>query len=85
MLSLSVMNLHDPAAMSHSPELLLGVDGGGSTTQAIVADLNGQVLGRGLGPACNQHKVGLLFATRALTTAIEGALGQVVGPRGDGR
>ena len=86
MLSLAVMDLHDTAAASRSPEILLGVDGGGSTTQAVVANLDGQILGRGLGPACNQHKVGLEFATRALATAIEGALSQVVGPRaGDSR
>src|SRR4029450_13693322 len=66
--------------------VLLGVDGGGSTTQAVVADASGKVIGRGLGPACNHRKVGFEMATRALTTAIEGALGQVTGPRtGEGR
>src|SRR5262249_22845390 len=66
--------------------VLLGVDGGGSTTQAVVTDLGGHVIGRGLGPACNHRKVGFELATRALTTAIEGALGQVLGPRvGEGR
>jgi N-acetylglucosamine kinase-like BadF-type ATPase len=67
-------------------EVLLGIDGGGTTTQAVVADLTGRIVGRGLGPACNHRRVGFEAATRALATAIEGALGQVVGLRaGDGR
>jgi N-acetylglucosamine kinase-like BadF-type ATPase len=67
-------------------EVLLGIDGGGPTTQAVVADLTGRILGRGLGPVCNHRRVGFETATKALATAIEGALGQVVGLRsGDGR
>jgi N-acetylglucosamine kinase-like BadF-type ATPase len=74
------------AASGSGIEVLLGIDGGGTTTQAVVADLTGRILGRGLGPASNHRRVGLDAATRALSTAIEGALGQVVGPRsGDGR
>jgi N-acetylglucosamine kinase-like BadF-type ATPase len=80
------MKTLDYATPSSRPQLLLGVDGGGSTTQAVVADLDGRILGRGLGPGCNHHKVGLDFATRALAIAIGGALDQVVGPRaGEGR
>lgn len=66
-------------------DVLLGVDGGGGTTQAVVADLGGRVLGRGLGPPCNHHKVGFATATRALATAVEGALAQVVGHKGQDR
>ena len=40
----------DPHAMT-APDLLLAVDGGGTRTLAVVADLQGTVLGRGLGPA----------------------------------
>ena len=57
--------------------LLLAVDGGGTQTRAVVADLAGNVLARGLGPAGNHHRVGLEGASRAMITAIEGALQQV--------
>jgi N-acetylglucosamine kinase-like BadF-type ATPase len=62
------------------PELLLVVDGGGTKTQAVVTDLSGAVLGRGLGPSSNLHNVGLEETCRALTVAIEGALIHVLGP-----
>jgi N-acetylglucosamine kinase-like BadF-type ATPase len=61
--------------------LLLAVDGGGTKTQALVADLQGKVLARGLGPSSNIHNVGLEQSCRAVTTAIDGALLQVVGLR----
>lgn len=64
-----------------SPGYLLAVDGGGTKTQAIVADLEGKVLARGLGPSSNHHRVGLDAFGRALTTAIDGALQHVLGPR----
>jgi len=74
-----------PGAGRGDTEYLLGVEGGGTTTQAVVADLNGRVLGRGLGPASNHRKVGWVAAVEALSTAIGGALGQVAGYRsGDG-
>ncbi len=63
-----------------APELLLVVDGGGTKTQAIVTDLAGTVLGRGLGPSSNLHNVGFNETCRALTEAIEGALMHVLGP-----
>jgi N-acetylglucosamine kinase-like BadF-type ATPase len=62
-----------------STEYLLVVDGGGTKTQAIVTDLAGKVLGRGLGPSSNLHNVGFAETCRALTTAIEGALLHVLG------
>lgn len=61
-------------------DLLLVVDGGGTKTRAIVTDLAGTVLGRGLGPSSNLHNVGFVETCRALTTAIEGALLHVLGP-----
>jgi N-acetylglucosamine kinase-like BadF-type ATPase len=66
-------------SVARGPEVLLGVEGGGTTTQAVVADRNGKIIGRGLGPNCNHRKVGFDAASKALRTAIEGALGQVVG------
>jgi N-acetylglucosamine kinase-like BadF-type ATPase len=61
--------------------LLLAVDGGGTKTQALVTDLQGKVLARGLGPGSNVHNVGFEQSCKAVTTAIEGALLQVVGLR----
>jgi N-acetylglucosamine kinase-like BadF-type ATPase len=56
-------------------QLLLGVHGG-QMTQAILTTANGEILGRGLGPASNHHRVGFENATNALTTAIDAAFAQ---------
>jgi len=73
--------------MPPAPELLLAVDGGGTKTQAVVADLDGKVLARRLAPSSTVHNVGFEQSCQALTTAIEGALVNVLGPqaRGEGR
>jgi len=55
-------------------ELLLGVDGGGSKTLALVADPRGRVLGRGIGGSSNYQSVGFAAATGALEAAITDAL-----------
>jgi N-acetylglucosamine kinase-like BadF-type ATPase len=60
-------------------QFVLGVEGSGTGTQAIVADLGGRVLGRGLGPSSNHNKVGFEKAGAALTTAVEGALRPLLG------
>jgi N-acetylglucosamine kinase-like BadF-type ATPase len=67
-----------------SATLLLAVDGGGTTTQALVADLEGRVLGRGVGPGSNHHRVGPDRFHQALTTAIEAALREATGVPPDG-
>ena len=64
-----------------SADLLLAVDGGGTKTQALVSDLQGKVLARGLGPSSNIHNVGLEESCRAVATAIEGALLHILGPQ----
>jgi N-acetylglucosamine kinase-like BadF-type ATPase len=55
-------------------DLLLGVDGAGQTTQAVIARMDGEILGRGLGPPCNYHRVGVESSRRALSMSIEAAL-----------
>ena len=65
-----------------TPQLLLAVDGGGTSTQALVTDSDGNVLSRGLGPSSNLHNVGFANACQALSTAIDGALAQVRGSLG---
>jgi len=64
--------------------LLLAVDGGGTRTQALVADAEGVVLGRGLGPGSNLHNMEFERSCRALTTAIDGALMAALGLGSDG-
>lgn len=59
-------------------DLLIGVDGGGSKTQAVAADLEGRVLARGLGGASNHKRVGLEKACEAIASAVDGALGPVL-------
>jgi len=63
---------------------LLAVDGGGTKTQALITDLEGHVVARGIGPSSNIHRVGLEQSGRALATAIEGALQYVVGESSQG-
>jgi N-acetylglucosamine kinase-like BadF-type ATPase len=72
---------------SRTGDLLLAVDGG-HTTQAVIASADGEILGRGLGPPCNHHRVGIEKARRALETAVQGAFAQFEsqksGPRSAG-
>lgn len=53
--------------------LLLGIDGGGSKTRALIADRSGAVLGEGLATSSNYHRVGLDAATTAIEAAIADA------------
>jgi N-acetylglucosamine kinase-like BadF-type ATPase len=52
---------------------LLGIDGGGTTTEAWLAELGCRVLGRGSAGPSNAKAVGLLAARSALDSAIRGA------------
>ena len=52
------------------PDLILGIDGGGSKTLALLADVHGRVLGRGLGGNANYQSAGFAAASRALREAI---------------
>lgn len=54
-------------------ELLLGIDGGGSNTRALLASLDGTVLGRGYAPSSNLQSVGFPAATAAIRQAIAAA------------
>lgn len=62
-------------------DLLLAIDGGGTKTQALVTDLEGKVLARGLGPSSNLQSVSIEQFGHAMTTAIDGALMQAIGMR----
>ncbi len=54
-------------------ELLLGLDGGGSKTQALLADAGGAIIGRGGAGASNYQNIGETAAWAALDAAIRAA------------
>ena len=57
-----------------SPDrLVLGVDGGGTSTVAVLADAQGETLGRGVAGASNPKAVGFEAAFRALESATQEA------------
>jgi N-acetylglucosamine kinase-like BadF-type ATPase len=58
--------------MAHK-QLILGVDGGGSRTRALLADAAGQVLAAGEAGPSNYQSVGFAAATHALEAAIGAA------------
>lgn len=58
-------------------QFLLGIDGGGTNTRCLVADLDGNVLGEGRSGPSNYQSVGQERATAHLKAAVEGALAAV--------
>jgi N-acetylglucosamine kinase-like BadF-type ATPase len=57
-------------------QVVLGIDGGGTKTRCLAADLTGHVLGEGLAGPSNYQVVGLEAAAANLFAAADGALGQ---------
>src|SRR6185437_1017945 len=53
--------------------MVLGVDGGGTSTEAWLAEAGGEVIGRGASGPSNAKAVGLEAARRALDAAIRAA------------
>ena len=49
---------------------IIGVDGGGTKTLALLADLDGNILARGLSGPCNYNAIGFESASAALERAI---------------
>lgn len=54
----------------------LGVDAGGTKTEAVVVDVNGKVLGLGHAGSGNYHNVGLVTATTSVFIAVKEALAE---------
>ncbi|MBV9867199.1 MAG: hypothetical protein JO316_17725 [Abitibacteriaceae bacterium] len=54
--------------------LRIGIDGGGTTTRAVVIDENLEVLGRGEAPSSNHYSVGVKRAMRNIQRAAASAL-----------
>ena len=57
----------------NSPLIVLGVDGGGTKTQAIITDEDGQMLGEGRAGPSNPLRVGVSNAAAAVRTAVDRA------------
>ncbi|MGC9396793.1 MAG: N-acetylglucosamine kinase [Anaerolineae bacterium] len=56
-------------------EILIGIDGGGSKTMALIAGRDGSILGRGLSGPSNYLVIGAEAAYAALDAAVEAAAG----------
>ncbi len=63
--------------------LVIGLDGGGTKTVCLVANLDGKPLGRGLGGPSNYLSEGLDRARKSIEDAILGALESAGADRGD--
>jgi len=61
------------SATLSTPSYVLGVDGGGTKTRAVVADARGEVLGEGRAGPSNPLRVGVSEATAAVREAAERA------------
>jgi len=58
---------------SQNNSFLIGIDGGGTRTCALLADLDGRVLGRGTGGPSNYQVVGIKVAGDSMAQAIRAA------------
>ncbi|PYS89342.1 MAG: ATPase [Acidobacteria bacterium] len=58
---------------THAPEYVLGVDGGGTKTHAVIADEHGRVLGEGFAGPSNPLRVGVNTAAAAVREAVDQA------------
>ncbi len=63
--------------------LFLGLDGGGTTTRAVVADGSGSVVGLATNGPSNWEMVGLPDAGTTIATTVDAALGQAGAERSD--
>jgi N-acetylglucosamine kinase-like BadF-type ATPase len=57
----------------HTPAFIIGVDGGGTKTVALVATMKGKVVGRGESGPSNYHNIGSAAATRAIKESVRRA------------
>ena len=65
--------------------IVLGVDGGGTTTDVVVADLTGAVLASTTTGGTNHESIGVARMTEVLAAAVDEALGSAGAARGDVR
>ena len=70
------------AGRPHRPDLVIGIDGGGTNTVALLADgTTGAVLGRGVSGPSNIQSVGVEAGLKALNAAIDRAFAAAGLPR----
>jgi glucosamine kinase len=62
-----------PARRLHTPNSVVGVDGGGTKTEAVIMDANQRVIGEGLAGPSNPLRVGIAGAAAAVREAIDSA------------
>ena len=62
-------------------DVVLGIDGGGTRTRAVLVDTGGHVLGVGIADGSNVHDVGPTVAGRQLRAAVERAWAVLGGAR----
>ena len=67
----------------HGRELVLGVDGGGTKTRAIITDAGDHVLGEGLAGPSNPLRVGISNAAAAIRDAVDKACAEAHVQRAD--
>ena len=67
----------------HGRELVLGVDGGGTKTRAIITDANQRVLGEGTAGPSNPLRVGIGNAATAIREAVDRACAEAHVQRAD--
>ncbi|HEV2801318.1 MAG TPA: BadF/BadG/BcrA/BcrD ATPase family protein [Pyrinomonadaceae bacterium] len=65
------------------PQIVLGVDGGGTKTQAVITDEEGQALGTGLAGPSNPLRVGVSSAAAAVREAVDRACAEADVRRAD--
>lgn len=70
-------------ADARPPLVVLGVDGGGTKTQAVITDAEGQVLGEGRSGPSNPLRVGVMNAAAAVREAVDLACGEADVRRAD--
>ncbi len=62
-----------PARRLHTQNSVVGVDGGGTKTEAVIMDANQRVIGEGLAGPSNPLRVGIAGAAAAVREAIDSA------------
>ena len=72
-----------PARRLHTQNSVVGVDGGGTKTEAIIIDAQQRVIGEGLAGPSNPLRVGIAGAAAAVREAIDSACAAAKLRRGD--
>ena len=72
-----------PARRLHTQNSVVGVDGGGTKTEAVVMDAHQRVIGEGLAGPSNPLRVGIAGAAASIREAIDNACASAKLRRGD--